>query len=133
MTILWEEDCKESRENIKIWIKEERSAIINNAEDLEDAVRWHNSKTLFWHVKKLKSRPNNQSVLVSFEGWKRAIINDKKRIKERSIKHFENVLNHDKVTKNEIRKEWNTFKDLWSEEKFIFWGRTRNSYKSVEK
>ena len=63
--------------------------------DLEDAARRHDSKTLNWHVNKL--RGNSQSGLVPVKDRNGATISDKARVKERWEEHFENVLNQDTV------------------------------------
>ena len=65
------------------------------AEDLEDAVRRHYSKILYWHVNEL--RGSSQSGLVPVKNRKWATTHDKERVKVRWAGHFENVLNRDTV------------------------------------
>ena len=70
------------------------------AEDLEDAARRHNNKILYWHVNKL--RGGSQSGLTPVKSRNGATISDKKRVKERWVEHFENVLNRDTVAGKDI-------------------------------
>ena len=58
------------------------------AENLEGASRRHYSEILYWHVNKLSS----ESGLVPVKDRNGATISDKERVKERWVKHFENVL-----------------------------------------
>ena len=70
------------------------------AEDLEDAARRHTSKILYWYANKL--RGSSQSGLVPVKDRNEATISDKERVKERWAEHFENVLNRDTVSGNDI-------------------------------
>ena len=60
------------------------------AEDLEDAVRRHNIKILYWYVNKL--RENGQSELAPIKEMNWATISDKGRVEQRWREHIENVL-----------------------------------------
>ena len=79
------------------------------AEDLEDAARWNNSKTLYWRVNKL--RGNSQSGLVPVKDRNGAKISDKERVNDRQAERFEKVLNSASVTGNYIENDgklWDT-------------------------
>ena len=51
------------------------------AKDLENAVRWHNSKIFYWHVDKLWG--NSQSGFIPVKDRNGATISDKERFRER--------------------------------------------------
>ena len=51
---------------------------------------------MYWHVNIL--RENSQSGLVSVKDKNRDTIRDNKRVKEEWVEHFQNVLNHSRVT-----------------------------------
>ena len=90
------------------------------AEDLEDAARRHNSKILYWHVNKLKG--SFQPGLVPVKDRNGATFSVKAKVKERWVRHFENVLNLDTVLRKDIdenEKVCDTLdvkEDLFSEE-----------------
>ena len=71
-------------------------------EDLEDAARWHNSRILYWHINKM--RGSLQFGLVPVKGRNRAIVCDKKSIKERLAEYLENKLNRDTVAGKDIEE-----------------------------
>ena len=77
----------------------ELEAIDKTADDLEDTARQHNSKTLYWNVNKLRGR--SQSGLVPVKDGKEATISNKKRVKERRAKHFENMPNRDRAARKD--------------------------------
>jgi len=65
-----------------------------------NAARLHNSKTVYWHVHKL--RGSSQFRLVPVKDRNGATINDKERVKERWAEHFENMLSQDAVAGKDI-------------------------------
>ena len=69
-------------------------------DDLGDAARWHNCKTLSWHVNKL--RGSIQFGLFPVKERNGATISDKERVKEKWAEHFENMLNQDIVAGKDI-------------------------------
>ena len=93
------------------------------AEDLEDAVRRHNSKILYWHVNKLKG--GSQSGLVPVKDRNEATISDKEKVKERRVERFESVLSRHTVAGKDIdenEKVCDTLdvkEDLISEEELV--------------
>ena len=76
--------------------------MVKITKDQKDAARKYNSKILFWHVNKL--RGSSQSGLVPVKDRNRATISDKEKVKERWLKHFENLLNRDTVAGKHIEE-----------------------------
>ena len=71
------------------------------AKDLETPTQ-HNSKILYWHL--IKLRGNLQRGFVTLKDIKRVTINDKERVEERWAEYFDKVLNHDRATRKDIKK-----------------------------
>ena len=92
-------------------------------EDLEDTAQWHNNKKWYWHVKKLKVK--SLSGLAPVKDRNGATTSNKERIKEKWVKHFENVLNHDIVIGKDVEKVeevWDTLdvkEESFSEQELV--------------
>ena len=81
-------------------------------EDLEDAVRRHNSINIVLDVNKL--RENCRSGLVPVKGRNGVTISDKQRVKEEKwAEHFETVLNRDRFVGKEIEENEKKGCDTW--------------------
>ena len=84
------------------------------SKNLEDPTRRHNGKILYWYVNKFKG--SNQSRLGPVKDRNRATNGDEERVKERWAKHFENVLNRDRVAGKDIEENEEVYDTLVGKE-----------------
>ena len=85
--------------------------------DLEVVARQHNSKIFYWHINKL--RGSSQCGLVPVKDRNGVTFTGEERVKERWVEHFENVLNRDTVSVQDIEENEKFYDTLGVKQDFF--------------